>query len=33
MDKKQSYLGLSKLTYNVIKELLNVLAIDMIEKM
>lgn len=32
-DKKESYLGLSKLTYNVIKELLNVLAIDMIEKM
>lgn len=32
-DKKESYLGLSKLTFNVIKELLNVLAIDMIEKM
>lgn len=33
LDKKESYLALSKLTYNVIKELLNVLAIDMIEKM
>jgi arginyl-tRNA synthetase len=33
LDKKESYIGLSKLTYNVIKELLNVLAIDMIEKM
>lgn len=32
-DKKDSYLGLSKLVHNVIKELLNVLGIDMIERM
>lgn len=31
--KKESYLALSKLTYNVIKSLLDILAIDMIDKM
>jgi arginyl-tRNA synthetase len=32
-DKKETYLALSKLTYSVIEKLLNVLAIDMIDKM
>ena len=32
-DKKESYLGLSQLTYTVIKSLLDILAIDMIDKM
>ena len=32
-DKKESYLALSKLVYNVIKKLLDVLAIEMIDKM
>ena len=32
-DKKESYLSLSKLIYNVIKSLLDVLAIDMIDRM
>ena len=32
-NKKETYLALSKLTYSVIEKLLNVLAIDMIDKM
>lgn len=32
-DKKETYLALSKLVYKVIEKLLNVLAIDMIDKM
>ena len=32
-DKKETYLALSKLTYNVIKSLLDILAIDVIDRM